>query len=32
MDDLREAVRRIGAAAADRDGFAAWFKEGKDLY
>ncbi len=32
MDDLKEAVRRIGAAAADRSGFAAWFKEGKDLY
>ena len=32
LDDLREAVRRIATAAADRDGFRDWFANGKTFY
>jgi aspartate/methionine/tyrosine aminotransferase len=32
MDDLREAVVRMGQAAEDRDGFAAFFTSGDPLY
>jgi aspartate/methionine/tyrosine aminotransferase len=32
LEDLKEAVRRIGQAAADRDGFAAFVEEGGRLY
>jgi len=32
LPDLEEAVRRIGAAAADRAGFAAFMKEGNRLF
>jgi aspartate/methionine/tyrosine aminotransferase len=32
MDDLKEACRRIDEASRDRDGFAAWVAEGKNLY
>ena len=31
-DDLREAVKRIAAAAADREGFAAFIAEGQHLF
>jgi aspartate aminotransferase len=32
MDDLVEAVRRIGTAGSDRDGFRAFVKEGRRLH
>lgn len=32
MEDLREAVNRIKAAADDREGFAAFVAAGKSLY
>lgn len=32
LDDLREGVRRIAAAATDRQGFAAFLKSGDPLY
>lgn len=32
LEDLKEAVVRIGQAAADRDGFAAFVAEGRRLY
>ena len=32
LDDLEEAMERIAAAAADRDGFADFFREGRYRY
>lgn len=32
LDDLKEAVRRVGAAAADQRGFEAFVREGRRLY
>ena len=32
MDDLKQALRTMGAAAGDREGFAAFVKEGRRLY
>lgn len=32
LDDLKEALSRIAQAGADREGFAAFVKEGKHLY
>jgi aspartate/methionine/tyrosine aminotransferase len=32
MEDLKEAVRILGTAARDREGFAAFVKEGRRLY
>lgn len=32
IDDLKEGVKRIAKAAADKDGFAAYVREGKRLY
>lgn len=32
IDDLKEGVKRIAKAATDKDGFAAYVKEGKRLY
>jgi hypothetical protein len=32
MDDLKQAVQIIGKAVRDREGFAAFVKEGRRLY